>query len=59
LRTPGVTDFFRILNEEIEAISSIDDHGEVMLQTAKMALKLMKGFQVLVLSLVPWLHSHI
>lgn len=46
LRTPGVTDFFRIMNEEIDAIRSMDDHGEVMFQTTLMALRIMRGFQV-------------
>ncbi|KAJ9533396.1 hypothetical protein QJQ45_026375 [Haematococcus lacustris] len=45
LRTAGVTDFFRIMNEEIEVIRSIDDHGDVMFQTAQMALRIMRGFQ--------------
>jgi len=45
LRTPGVTDFFRIMNEEIEIIRSMDDHGEVMYQTTLMALRIMRGFQ--------------
>eukprot|EP00798_Chlamydomonas_sp_ICE-L_P031950 gene31949-33734_t len=46
LRTPGVTDFFRIMNEEIAVIMSIDDHGEVMFQTALCAVRIMQGFQI-------------
>ncbi|GFH31490.1 uncharacterized protein HaLaN_30550 [Haematococcus lacustris] len=33
------------MNEEIEVIRSIDDHGDVMFQTAQMALRIMRGFQ--------------
>ncbi len=36
----------RLLVLQIEVIRSIDDHGEVMLQTARMALRIMRGFQV-------------
>ena len=45
LRTPGATEFFRIMNEEIAIILSIDDHGVVMFNTAKCSLRVMRGFQ--------------
>mmetsp|Transcript_30706 Transcript_30706/g.68015 ORF Transcript_30706/g.68015 Transcript_30706/m.68015 type:complete len:793 (+) Transcript_30706:137-2515(+) len=45
LRTPGAIEFFKILDEEVQVIQSIDDHGEVMFSTVLCAMELMKGFQ--------------
>ncbi|GAX84704.1 hypothetical protein CEUSTIGMA_g12126.t1 [Chlamydomonas eustigma] len=56
LRTPGATEFFRIMNEEIQVILSIDDHGEVMFNTAECSLKIMKAFQAALTSALSQRH---
>ncbi|GLC43723.1 hypothetical protein PLESTM_001508500 [Pleodorina starrii] len=45
LCTLGAIDFFRILNQQIAIIEALNDHGEVMFQTARTALNVMRGFQ--------------
>lgn len=45
LVTLGVVDFFRILNQQVSIIEALNDHGEVMFQTARTALRVMRGFQ--------------
>ncbi|GFR49228.1 hypothetical protein Agub_g11227 [Astrephomene gubernaculifera] len=45
LCTLGAVDFFRILNQQIAIIEALNDHGEVMFQTARTALRVMRGFQ--------------
>ncbi|KAF6256967.1 exocyst complex component Sec6-domain-containing protein [Scenedesmus sp. NREL 46B-D3] len=43
LRTPGVVDFFRMLNEQVSVLEEISA-GEVLLAAAKRSLKLMQDF---------------
>eukprot|EP00879_Flechtneria_rotunda_P007701 GHRR01008074.1.p1 GENE.GHRR01008074.1~~GHRR01008074.1.p1 ORF type:complete len:855 (+),score=308.81 GHRR01008074.1:359-2923(+) len=43
LRTPGVIDFFRMLNEQVSVLEEIS-HGEVLLSAARRSLKLMANF---------------
>eukprot|EP00878_Enallax_costatus_P028845 GHUV01031195.1.p1 GENE.GHUV01031195.1~~GHUV01031195.1.p1 ORF type:complete len:391 (+),score=148.69 GHUV01031195.1:342-1514(+) len=43
LRTPGVIDFFRMLNEQVSVLEEISG-GEVLLAAARRSLKLMQDF---------------
>ncbi|KAG2492926.1 hypothetical protein HYH03_008836 [Edaphochlamys debaryana] len=45
LATLGAVEFFRILNQQIAIIEKLNDHGEVMFQTAKTALRVMSSYQ--------------
>ncbi|EFJ41029.1 hypothetical protein VOLCADRAFT_119802, partial [Volvox carteri f. nagariensis] len=45
LRTLGAIDFFRILNQQVSIIEALNDHGEVLFQTARTALDIMRSFQ--------------
>lgn len=45
LFTSGAILFFQSINQQVEILEAMDEHGEVMLQTAQCALRLMQGFQ--------------
>ncbi|GIL90173.1 hypothetical protein Vretifemale_17874 [Volvox reticuliferus] len=45
LCTLGAIDFFRMLSQQVSIIEALNDHGEVMFQTARTALDVMRGFQ--------------